>query len=143
MHSDGPSLLDPTPVDPRLLHSEVSRLRARETRRVFDPAVHVGVLGGGSAGVVLRAQDLPVLDAGLRTDVLLRLLEDSPDPWRTMWLLRAGSPDPHDADLAWLAAARSAFGSHGRRLEGCFVVTRQGWRDVLTDGQPRAPRPTG
>src|SRR3954453_11259094 len=39
------------------LREEVGRLRARESRRVFDPSVHVGILGGGRAGFVLRAKD--------------------------------------------------------------------------------------
>ena len=38
----------------------------------------------------------------------------------------------HDLDLQWLAAARTAFGMHGRPLEGFYALTRTGWRDVLT-----------
>jgi hypothetical protein len=116
-----------------LLRAEVGRLRARESRRVFDPSVHVGVLGGDRTGVVLRAADRPRVDTALRTDLVSRLVEGSPAPWRTLWLVRPGAPDLHDMDLQWLAAARVAFGMHDRRLDGCFAVTRTGWRDVLTD----------
>jgi hypothetical protein len=45
---------------------------------------------------------------------------------------RPGTPDLHDLDLLWLAAARTAFGMHGRALDGFYAVTRTGWRDVLT-----------
>jgi hypothetical protein len=122
---------DPTRTR-RLLREEVGRFRALESRRVFDPSVSVGVLAGDRDSFVVRAQDLPALDAALRTDVVSALLEGSPDEWRTAWLLRPGIPDVHDLDLQWLAAARTAFGMHGRPLEGFYALTRTGWRDVLT-----------
>jgi hypothetical protein len=115
----------------RLLRREVGLLRQRETRRVFDTAVHVGVLGGESAGFVARAQDLPVLDAGLRTDVVCGLLAGLPARAVAAWVVRAGTPEPQDVDLEWLAAARAAAGVLGRELDGCYVITRTGWRDVL------------
>ena len=59
-----------------------------------------------------------------------------PAKWRTAWLVRPGTPEPHDLDLQWLAAARTAFGMHGRALDGFYVITRTGWRDVLTDETP-------
>jgi hypothetical protein len=122
------------PVAPRpaLLRLEVGRLRARESRRVFDSSVHVGVLAGPRTGFVVRAQDHLAVDTALRTDVVSALLEDSPPEWSTVWLERAGTPEPYDADLAWWAAARTAFGMHGRPVDGCYVITRTGWRDVLT-----------
>ena len=116
-----------------LLRQEVGRFRARESRRVFDLSVHVGVLGGPRDSFVVRAQDLPAVDGALRTDVVAALLEDSPADWRTAWLVRPGTPEQHDLDLQWLAAAGTAFGMHGRALDGFFVLTRTGWRDVLTD----------
>jgi hypothetical protein len=127
----------PAPVSPAdvrsLLRQEVGRLRGRESRRVFDAGVHVGVLGGPRDSFVVRAQDLPAVDAALRTDVLCSLVEQAPPTWRTAWLVRPGLPELHDQDLRWLAAARTAFGIHARALEGFYVVTRTGWRDVLTD----------
>jgi hypothetical protein len=121
------------PTRSRLLRLEVGRFRARESRRVFDVAVVVGELGGDRDSFVVRAQDQPAVDTALRTDVVSALLEDSPPAWRTAWVARPGTPEPHDLDLQWLAAARTAFGMHARPLEGFFVVTRSGWRDVLTD----------
>jgi hypothetical protein len=116
-----------------LLREEVGRFRERESRRVFDAAVHVGVLAGPRDSFVVRAQDLPAVDAGLRTDVLCSLVGQAPPDWRTTWLTRPGTPELHDQDLRWLAAARTAFGVHGRPLDGFYVVTRTGWRDALTE----------
>ena len=115
-----------------LLRREVGRFRARESRRVFDASVHVGVLDGPRDSFTVRAADLPVVDAALRTDVVSALLDGAPGDWRTAWLARTGVPDLHDLDLAWLAAARTAFGMHGRPLEAFYAVTRTGWLDVLT-----------
>lgn len=119
------------------LRQEVGLLRQRETRRVFDTVVYVGTLGGDRDSFVARAADLPSLDGAMRTDVVSALLERTDDTLATVWLTRAGQPDAYELDLAWLAAARTAFGMHGRPLLGCFVVTRYGWRDVLT-GDSRA-----
>lgn len=128
----------PVPTDlhrQALLREEVGRFRARESRRVFDWAVYVGVLGGPRTGFVVRAQDVPAFDGALRTDVLSQLLEQVPEQWRTVWVVRPGTPQVHDLDLRWLGAASTAFGMHGRELDGCFVLTRVGWRDVRTDEQ--------
>ena len=116
-----------------LLRQEVGRFRARESRRVFDTSVHVGVLGGERTGFVARAADLPAIDAALRLDVVCTLVEQSPEEWRTAWVVRAGTPEPHDLDLQWVAAVQMAFSIHGRRLDGCYVLTRAGWRDARTD----------
>ncbi len=113
----------------RMLREEVGRLRLRESRRVFDASVHVGELGGPRTGFVVAARDLPVMDVELRVDVVARLLEDTPETWRTAWLVRPGSPEPHDVDLQWFSAARVAFAMHDRPLDGCYVVTRSGWRE--------------
>ena len=108
-------------------------MRERETRRVFDAAVHVGELAGPRDSFVLRAQDLPAVDTALRTDVVSSLVEQAPPGWRTAWLVRPGTPELHDQDLRWLASARTAFAIHDRPLDGFYVVTRNGWRDVMTD----------
>jgi hypothetical protein len=128
----------PTPVAPDagrrlLLGAEVGRLRARETRHTFDPSVQIGLLGGERVAFVLRAKDRPVMDTALLRDVAQRLVEESPGTWLTSWVQRPGAPETHDLDLQWLAAVRSALGSHDRPLEGCFAVTRTGWRDVVTE----------
>jgi hypothetical protein len=116
-----------------LLREEVGRFRARESRRVFDSSVHVGELAGDRTGFVLRAQDLPAMDAALRADIVSRLVEQSPAQWRTAWLVRPGTPEQHDLDLQWLSAFHIAFGVHGRPLDACYVITRSGWRDLRTD----------
>ena len=123
----------PLAADRRLLlREEVGRLRLRESRRVFDPSVHVGVLGGPRTGFVVRAQDLPAVDAALRADVVSSLLAATPREWMTAWLVRPGTPEPHDADGQWLAAVLTGFGMHNRPLDGCYVLTRTGWRDIRT-----------
>jgi hypothetical protein len=116
----------------RLLRQEVGLFRVRESRRVFDAAVSVGVPAGPRDSFVVRAQDLPALDPALRVDVLAALLEGSGPAWRTAWLTRSGDVEPLDADLDWLRAAATAFGMHGRPLDGFYVITRTGWRDVRT-----------
>ena len=125
-----PDLPSPDAGRRLLLREEVGRLRRRESRRVFDTSVHVGVLGGPRTGFVARAADLPALDAALRTDVVSALVEQADDDWRTAWLVRAGTPHPHDLDLQWLASVHAAFAIHLRALDGCYVVTRGGWRDA-------------
>jgi hypothetical protein len=119
-------------LDRLRLRREVGEFRRRETRRVFDPAVYVGRLGGARDAFVLRAQDLPVLDAGLRSDVVAGLLDGADPDWTTAWLARPGTPEPHDLDGAWLAAARAGFAAHGRTLAAFYVLTRCGWRDAVT-----------
>lgn len=115
-----------------LLRREVGLLRERETRRVFDVTVYVGTLGGARDSFVVRARDLPVLDHGLRTDVVAELLAQTAPELRTAWLVRPGTPEQHDADLHWLAAARAAFAMYGRPLHAFYAITRYGWRDVFT-----------
>lgn len=116
-----------------MLREEVGRLRLRESRRVFDASIHVGELGGPRTGFVVAARDLPVMDVELRVDVVGRLLEDTPPSWQTAWLVRPGTPEPHDVDLQWFSAVGVAFAMHDRPLDGCYVVTRAGWRDVVTE----------
>jgi hypothetical protein len=116
-----------------LLRLEVGALRRRESRRVFDSSVHVGVLAGPRHSFVVRAADLPTVDDAMRVDLTSLLLEDAPDEWRTAWVVRSGTCEQHDSDLRWLAAATTAFGMHGRALDRFYVVTRTGWRDVRSD----------
>jgi hypothetical protein len=118
------------------LRQEVGLLRSRESRRVFDVSVNVGTLGGARHTFVVPAREAGAVDWALRTDALVALLELAPGAG-TVWLVRPGEPSPHDLDLAWLAAARHAFGVHGRVLGEFFALTRRGWLDVLT-GESRA-----
>ena len=106
---------------------------------MFDSAVYVGSLGGERDSFVVRAGDLPTIDTALRTDVVGALVERTDSSSQTVWLTRAGGPEPYEQDAAWFAAARIAFAMHGRPLLGCFAVTRYGWRDVAT-GESRTWR---
>jgi hypothetical protein len=117
-------------VPEALLRLEVGRLRRRETRRAFDSAVYVGALDGGRDSFVLPLRDVPVIDSGMRTDIVGALLARTDPAWRTLWLVRPGHPEQHDADLAWAGAAHRAFSLHDRPLEACYVITRYGWLDL-------------
>ena len=114
------------------LREEVGRLRARERRRVFDPCVCLGTPGGEQVTFAAPAKEAADVDAGLRTDVVARLLAQAAPQAGTVLLLRAGEPHPHDLDLAWFAAAGMAFGAAGRPLVGFYAVTRTGWLNVVT-----------
>lgn len=115
------------------LRTEVGRLRARESRRIFDTSIVVGLPGQTDrASFVVRARDEPAVDAALRTDVLCRLLEQRSVATPVVLVIRAGMPTAHDIDLQWLAAADMAFGVHGEVLNGFYAITRAGWLDVRT-----------
>lgn len=121
--------------DPRpLLRLEVGGLRRRESRRVFDPSVHVGRLGGPRRSFVFRAQDRPVMDRGLRLEVMCSLLDEhEDDPGEAVvWLVRPGVPELSDLDQEWQGAAGFAFATRDARPAGFYVVTRAGWLDVRT-----------
>ncbi len=119
-----------------LLRLEVGRLRAVQKGRRFDTVVHLGRVGGPYVTCTVPHADLPVLDAGTRTDVVSMLLEDhataDPDHGACVWITRAGEPSLQDEDLAWLSATGRAFGALGCRLDGFWTVTRTGWLDVRT-----------
>lgn len=120
------------PTDP-LLRREVGLLRARESRRVFDTMVHLGRLAGPRTSLVVAGRDLPVLDLGLRTDLVGRLLDsDGGTGTAEVWLSRAGTTDLQDRDLGWLAAASAACMERDRVLGAFYVVTRSGWLDPRT-----------
>lgn len=119
----------------QLLRQEVAILRAQESRRVFDVAIHVGELGGQRDSFVLRTQDAAAMDIGLRIDVMSALVGTSAPEAISAWVSRPGVPHTHDVDLEWLAAASVAFGMHGRELAAFHAITRSGWLDVRTGEQ--------
>jgi hypothetical protein len=128
----GPLIAVPLSDEQRAgLRLEVGRLRQRERRRRFGPEVHLGEPGVDSVALRLEEVDGPALDAALRTDLAARLV-GAATRGDTAWLVRPGAPDPHDLDLAWLAALRMAAGMHGVRLTRFFAVTRYGWLDVAS-----------
>jgi hypothetical protein len=126
------------PAHALALRTEVGLLRMRETRRVFDVQVHLGALGGGEHDTfVVRAQDVPVLDQGLRTEVVVVLAEQLGTRDPAVWVTRPGVPELHDVDLHWLSATDRAFAELGRPSPEFYAVTRYGWLDVRT-GQGRS-----
>lgn len=116
-----------------LLRLEVGKLRAQKTRRRFEPVLRVGRLAGTHHACALTAEDLPILDAGTRHELICRLLEQGAhDAATEVWFTRPGEPLVQDEDLAWLSATSRAFGALGRSLHGFWTVTRTGWLDVRT-----------
>ncbi|GGF32484.1 hypothetical protein GCM10011519_02350 [Marmoricola endophyticus] len=98
-------------------------------RRRIAITVHVGVPGGARRDLVPD----PGWDAGLRADVLGRLLDSyASHDVCSLWLSRGGGAAATDADLAWLRAARVAGPARGLPVESFVVVTRAGWWDLLT-----------
>ncbi|MFL6022215.1 MAG: hypothetical protein ACJ72O_02660 [Marmoricola sp.] len=112
------------------------------TRRALPTLMHVGTPGVEEVVV----PEGPGLDPGLRADIMERALDGlDPDRPPLPWLTRTGELSPGDADLAWFAATREAFGRHASALPGFFVMTRYGWLDLATDELIRwnRVRPTG
>jgi hypothetical protein len=100
--------------------------------RAFPPVLHVGTPGGAVRRFTVRA-DEPT-DHALRADIVGAMLGRGPEarrspPW--VWLTRTGDLTLHDLDVAWLAAASTAYGEAGVDLT-MVVVTRRGWRDPRT-----------
>jgi len=102
------------------------------TRRRLPTTFHVGMPGGEQ----VRLPHDPCFDAGLRADLVERAIDgleglagERPCPWLT----RSGELVPTDADFAWFAAAREAFGRHGLSLPGFFVITRHGWSNLANE----------
>lgn len=125
------------PLDPATyaaLRLAVFGLRRGTRARSFPPVLHMGSLGEQELTVTI---DPRAADHGLRADVLARLLELQDDPAPAVWLTRVGFPDVHDLDLAWLAAASSAFAEAGAPLPWFVVVTKNGWTRPAT-GETRS-----
>ncbi len=116
----------PEPLQ-RLLRRAVLDLARDERRRQFPSALHAGVPGGSSR--TFEAGEEP-LDHALRVDVveaLVRSLGRAPGP-PLVRLTRQGPIQVEDADLAWLAATRTAADELGSALR-FVVVCRQAWVD--------------
>lgn len=128
IEGSSPAVPEPPPA---AMRAAVLAFKASEPRRIFPPVIHVGTPGGRAATFAERSAD--GLDHGLRTEVIAALLSRAlvNDRQPVTWLTRPGGVETHDADLAWLAAARSAYGEAGVPL-AMAVVTRDGWRDPRT-----------
>src|SRR3546814_15463369 len=49
------------------------------------------------------------------------------------WLTRAGVPQPHDLDMAWIPVLHRAFGMPEVAPHAVAVVTKTGWYDPLNE----------
>ena len=110
-------------------------------RRVHPTVLHLGTLSGERVEI---PHD-PTLDPALRADLLERILNQVDPAVALPWLTRGGVLAPGDNDFAWYAAARTAFGRHGRTLSAFYLITRDGWLDLVTDRSDLwvAPPPSG
>jgi hypothetical protein len=101
-------------------------------RTRVPPLLRIGSPGGPHLGFT----DHPGYDPGLRADVLERALDgfEPGVPPPTAWITRGGSLSPGDLDFAWLAAAREAYARHGLPLSAFYLMTADGWTDLLGEG---------
>lgn len=106
-------------------------------RKVSAPVFHLGTPGGRRGSEQLAIAAAPGHDAGLRADLVEQAAGLLPrlDPAPVAWMTRTGALAPTDLDLAWLAAARAGLERHGRSLGSFFVITRSGWRELLTGAE--------
>lgn len=134
MGGDGAGIVEPVPNGlERLLRRAVLDHATSESRRVFDPSVHVGVPGLVTTRFELPAELEATLDHALRVDVLEAMVRRvrRPGPPPLVWVTRRGPLDLSDADLAWLAATGTAAAELATSLP-MVIVERHGWRDPRT-----------
>ena len=69
-------------------------------------------------------------DHALRTDVVSAMLTRVREPGEVplVWLVRPGTLEPHESDLAWHRAAVASAAELGLPVR-MVVVVRHGWRD--------------
>lgn len=121
-----PVLEEPLPRRTALLLREAVRRHAlAEPRRRFAPVLHLGRPGGHERCAAAVGVGF---DLALRCDVVAALLAATGSASHLVWLTRPGELEPHDVDLAWLAAARAAYAEADRDLSW-VVITRRGWWD--------------
>lgn len=133
------------------LRREVGLLRAAHRRGRFPETLHVGNPGGRQESYAVEPNDVPLLDAGLRTDLAGLLLDRLHAPTAhdtvvtatsdamTGWLTRPGDPTVQDTDFAWMAATAAACSAVGVTLHAFWTVSRTGWLD-LRSGRTRTWR---
>lgn len=116
----------------RSLHDQLNHAAERlRTRYVPPRIVPVHLHLGTDDQTLVRLPHDPDVDDGLRADLVERALEDLAPTSTLAWITRGGVLQPGDADFSWLSACRQAWGRHGRTLPGFYVVTREGWIDLL------------
>lgn len=128
----------PSPANPELRawRAEVGRFRAAQPRRRFPLHVQIGTPLGFRVETEVPWPMPPEYDEGLRFDVvdvlvagwLSQSVGDTSGGY--LWLTRPGTPELHDVDLLWHAAATRAFPVHEVDLLGVLALTRTGWIDV-------------
>jgi hypothetical protein len=127
-----PPLPHAEPMEPlthRVEAAATTFLTERRGKRAHPTTLRVGALDGPHIGI---PHD-PSMDGGLRTDLVERILDGLDLSEALTWLTRGGRLVPGDADFAWFAASREAFGRHGCRLPAFFVITPEGWFDLVSD----------
>src|SRR3546814_17708005 len=78
----------------------------------------------------------------MRTEIAVALIHrsltvtDRP----SAWLTRAGVPQPHDLDMAWIPVLHRAFGLLEVAPRAVAVVTKTGWYDPLHEDGSTWPR---
>ncbi|HEX7738509.1 MAG TPA: hypothetical protein VF426_02545 [Marmoricola sp.] len=101
-------------------------------RRELPTTLHLGRPSGVHRAVVHADWH----DAAMRADLVERTLScldiGANDPAVFAWLTRPGSLEPHDHDHQWFAATAAAFASHGLDAPDFYVITRKGWRDLVS-----------
>ena len=118
-----------TDPPPALLALGKAYQRECRGRRTHPVVLRLGALGGEHVVVPHGS----ATDAGLRADLLERVLDDLDPAVVLPWFTRGGALAPNDTDFAWYAAARTAFGRHGHPLRAFYVLTRTGWLDLCSD----------
>lgn len=104
-------------------------LRECRGRRLHPTTLRLGHLGGSHVPV----PEDPVLDPGLRADLVEQVLDGLDAATALGWITRGGALSPGDVDFAWYAAASAAFGRHGTLLRAFYVITPDGWLDLVSD----------
>ena len=127
--------MDVNPPLPRAREARIA-LEAFATssarRRRLPTTLHVGLPSAGHSSIAHADSH----DAALRADLVeraLSCLDDGVDPRTAMaWLTRPGSLEPHDHDHQWYAACTAGFAAHGLPAPAFYVITRKGWRDLVS-----------
>jgi len=125
------AIVEPVPEPLQvMLRRAVLDHAAGEHRRHYPPALHVGIPGGTVARFETGDDEL---DQALRVDVveaMVRRVGRLPGP-PMVWLTRPGPLLSEDADVAWLAATRTAAAELGLAPH-YVVVNRREWADPVT-----------
>lgn len=120
------------------LRSTVIGVRRQWGKRRMPLVLTAGVLGGLSCTVEVDPEGW---DHALRVEVTSALIDSAGPACALVWLTRAGLPQWHGHDAAWVSPVLSAWSERGER--GRFVVvTPRGWYDPVTGRgrQWRRPR---